>query len=297
MKRALKIILPVIFSLAVAIGLLGRQIATKATEDYWKLQPEFTGPDTIETVIYDEALGQIYVCYSDANHVNVYAESGEFRWAVGTPYIRGNQFCLTGGMLACYGDGEVYLYSAEDGTFLRIADQDEMDLPYDSDSTDQFAWDSFQVFGEEGNVLVERPTWYWIFDFFLTWCIAALAGLGFGFLAFLDRVQDARSARKMTELKDRRTKAYRAASIAMITLHLGYGVAMLFHELIHPWLIIGIFPITIHFIFAGWIWMDRPVRWGLPEEEYTITRFWRAANIASLIAMVVLYVAALTITQ
>jgi hypothetical protein len=105
MKRVLKIILPVIFSLAVAIGLLGRQIATKATEDYWKLQPEFTGPDTIETVIYDEALGQIYVCYSDANHVNVYAESGEFRWAVGTPYIRGNQFCLTGGMLACYGDG------------------------------------------------------------------------------------------------------------------------------------------------------------------------------------------------
>ena len=172
-----------------------------------------------------------------------------------------------------------------------------MDLPYDSDSTDQFAWDSFQVFDEEGNALVERPTWYWIFDFFLTWCIAALAGLGFGFLAFLDRVQDARSARKMTELKDRRTKAYRAASIAMITLHLGYGVAMLFHELIHPWLIIGIFPITIHFIFAGWIWMDRPVRWGLPEEEYTITRFWRAANIASLIAMVVLYVAALTITQ
>ena len=86
-------------------------------------------------------------------------------------------------------------------------------------------------------------------------------------------------------------------TIAMITLHLGYGVAMLFHELIHPWLIIGIFPITIHFIFAGWIWMDRPVRWGLPEEEYTITRFWRAANIASLIAMVVLYVAALTITQ
>ena len=34
MKRVLKIILPVIFSLAVAIGLLGRQIATKATEDY-----------------------------------------------------------------------------------------------------------------------------------------------------------------------------------------------------------------------------------------------------------------------
>lgn len=296
MKRILKMILPLIFSLAVATGLLGRQIAGRVTEDYQNLQPEFTGPDTIETVLYEENLGQIYVCYSDANWVNVYSESGEFCWAVGTPYIRGNQFCLTGGMLACYGAGEVYLYSAEDGSFLELADEDEMDLPYDSDATDKFTWDSFQVYDGD-RVLVDRPAWYWVFDFFLTWCIAALAGLSYGFLAFLDRVQDARNARKKTELKDRRTKAYRAASIVMITLHLGYGISMLFWESIHPWLIIGIFPLTVHFILAGWFWLDRPARWDLPEAEYTITRFWRATNIASLIAMVALYIVAIVITQ
>lgn len=295
MKRILKIILPVVFSLAVAMGLLGRQIAAQVTEDYQNLQPEFTGPDTIETVLYDESLGQLYVCYSDANWVNVYSESGEFRWAVGTPYIRGNQFHLTGGMLACYGSGVVYLYSAADGSYLETADEDEMDLPYGAGATDQFTWDSFQVYDAGGRVLVDRPGWYWVFDFFLTWCIAALAALGFGFLLFLDRMQDARTARQKNVLKDRRARAYRAGSIAIIALNLGYGIAMLFWESIHPGLIFGIFPLTVHFILAGWTWLDRPARWDLPEEEYTITRFWRAADIASLIAMMGLYVAAVVI--
>lgn len=297
MKRILKLVLPAIFCLAVITGLLGRQIATRVTEDYQNPQPEFTGPDMIETVLYDDGMGQLYVCYSDANYVNVYSESGEFRWAVGTPYIRGNQFCLTDGMLACYGDGEVYLYSAEEGTFLEIAGEDEMDLPYDSDATDKFTWDSFQVYDAGGNVLVDRPAGYWIFDFFVTWCIAAAAALGLLLLMFLDRAAEARTARNMTKLTDRRARIYRGASIAMITLHLGYGIAMLFWGPIHFWMLLGIFPLTIHFILAGWTWLDRPARWEIPEKEYTITRFWRAANIASLIAMVALYVVALMITQ
>lgn len=294
MKRILKLVLPLMIVLSVLTGMLGRRISTKVTEDYQSLQPEFTGPDMIETVLYEEELRQLYVCYSDANHVNVYSEDGEFLWAVGTPYIRGNQFCLMDEMLVCFGGSEVYLYDAADGTFLRTAHRDEMDLPYDSDATGRFTWDSFQVYDGD-RVLVDRPAWYWIFHFFVTWCIAAGSGLLYGLLEFLDRAAEARAARRKARLTIRRARHYRAASMAMIALHLGYGIVMLFHKLLNPLLMLGIFPITVHFIVAGWTWLDRPARWDIPEEEYTILRFWRAANISSLIAMVVLIVAAIVL--
>ena len=292
MKRILKRVLPVIFALSVMVGLLGRQLATRDTADYQSLQPEFTGVDTIETVMHDREAGLIYVCYSDANFVNVYTESGEFCWAVGTPYIRGNCFCLQEGMLLIYGDGNVYCYDGRTGAFLKNADEDEMELPYDSDATDQFTWDSFRVWDGAGKLLVDRPGWYVIFDFFVTWCIAAVCGLGYGLLEFLDRGREAQAAAKKGKLTDRRARMYCTASMTMVVLHLGYGVAMLFHGFFNPLLMLGIFPITIHFILSGWIWQYRPDRWDLPVEEYAIVRFWRTANIASLIAMVALYVVA-----
>lgn len=295
MKRIWNLLLPLIFALAVLMGMLGRQIATEVTEDYQNIQPEFTGPDMIETVMYDAQLGQLYVCYSDANSVNVYTESGEFCWAVGTPYIRGNQFCLKDGMLVCYGGGEAYCFNAADGTYLETADEDTLELPYGSDATDKFRWNSFRVYDAQGNVLVDRPGWYWAFDFMLTWYIAAACGLGMGLLQFLDRIEEARKAGRKTKLMDRRAKRYRAVSVLMIAVHLLYGVAVQFHELLPPWLILGIFPVTVHFILAGWIWLDRPARWDIPEEEYAITRFWRAANIASLVAVWILFFAAYVI--
>lgn len=294
MKRMLKRILPVVFALAVLTGLLGRQIATRVTEDYQSLQPEFTDPDMIETVMYDPQLGQLYVCYADANFVNVYTDSGEFRWAVGTPYIRGNQFCLKDGMLVCYGGGTAYRYDGASGTFMGTADEEGLDLPYDSDATEVFDWDSFRVYDGTGKVLVDRPAWYWVFDFMVTWCIAMVCGLGLGALELLDRMEAARKARKQASLTDRRAKRYRAASLGMIAVHLLYGIAMQLFARQNPWLVLGIFPITIHFILAGWIWLDRPARWDLPAAEYTILRSWRALNIASLIAMAVLFVLACT---
>lgn len=292
MKRILKRVLPVIFALAVLVGLLGRQISTRVTEDYQCLQPEFAGPDMIDTVMYDPQLGQLYICYADANFVNVYTDSGEFRWVVGTPYIRGNQFCLKDGMLVCYGGGTAYRYDGESGTFLGTAGEEELDLPYDSERTADFTWDSFQVYDRAGKVLVDRPAWYWVFDFMVTWCIAAVCGLGLGTLELLDRMEAARKARKQAPLTDRRAKRYRAASIGMIAVHLLYGIVMQLFARQDPWLLLGIFPITIHFILAGWIWLDRPARWDLPAEEYTILRSWRALNIASLIVMAVLFVLA-----
>ena len=289
MKKLQERVLPVIFSLSILMGLLGRQIATRVTEDYWNTQPEFIGPDMIETVMYDGQLEQLYVCYSDANCVNVYSESGEFRWAVGTPYIRGNQFCLKDGMLVCYGDGEGYCFDAAEGTYLETVDEDDLELPYRSDATDKFRWDSFQVYDAQDNVLVDRPAWYWVFDFMLTWYIAAACALGMGFTRLQDQALEARRASRKAKLTDRRAIRYRAASVAMIAVHLIYGAAVQFHEVLPPWLILGIFPITVHFILAGWIWLDRPARWDIPEEEYAITRFWRAANIASLVAFWVLF--------
>ena len=54
----------------------------------------------IETVLWDENSEQLYVCYNDANCVNVYTETGNFLWRIATSYMR-NPFlnCKRTGLL------------------------------------------------------------------------------------------------------------------------------------------------------------------------------------------------------
>ena len=80
MRRLTKILFPisvVLFMCSIAIGLLGRAFCTRSNDDYKSIQPESFVPDTIETVLYDKDLKQLYVCYNDANCVNVYTEEGK----------------------------------------------------------------------------------------------------------------------------------------------------------------------------------------------------------------------------
>ena len=63
MRRFTRILFPisvVLFMCSIAIGLLGRAFCTRSNDDYKSIQPESFVPDTIETVLEDENLKQIY---------------------------------------------------------------------------------------------------------------------------------------------------------------------------------------------------------------------------------------------
>ena len=93
-KTKMNMLLGVLFSCAIALGLLGRLLCTRSWKDYAALRPECRIPDSIETVLYDEALDRLCVCYNNANRVNVYDGAGTFLWSVGTPYLRNSEFEL-----------------------------------------------------------------------------------------------------------------------------------------------------------------------------------------------------------
>ena len=111
MRGFTKILFPfsiALFMCSIALGLFGRAFCTRSNNDYKSIQPESFVPDTIETVLHDENLKQIYVCYNDANCVNVYTEDGKFLWCVATPYMRNSFFELQDNKLIIY-DGDAYI--------------------------------------------------------------------------------------------------------------------------------------------------------------------------------------------
>ena len=133
MRRFTKILFPisvVLFMCSIVIGLLGHAFCTRSNDDYKSIQPESFVPDTIETVLEDENLKQIYVCYNDANCVNAYSDNGEFLWCVATPYMRNSYFELLDGKLIIY-DGDAYIYDSQNGAFLGMENEETLDVNYD----------------------------------------------------------------------------------------------------------------------------------------------------------------------
>ena len=118
-KRILFVVFVLIFFTGIAIGLIGRSICTRDNENYQTVQVELFAPDEIATVLHDEDLHQIYVCYNDASYVNVYSEEGRFLWAVSTPYLRNVYFELSNNQLIVYNSADAYIYDSSNGTFVE----------------------------------------------------------------------------------------------------------------------------------------------------------------------------------
>ena len=151
----------------IALGLFGRAFCTSSNDNYKEIQTESFVPDTIETVLQDKDLKQIYVCYNDANCVNVYSEEGEFLWCVATPYMRNSYFELQDDKLIIY-DGDAYIYDSKNGSFLGVENEENLNLNYDWENEynekyieGDFYFDNFQVYKvlADGTleVIVNRP--------------------------------------------------------------------------------------------------------------------------------------------
>ncbi len=299
-KTKMNMLLGVLFSCAVALGLLGRLLCTRSWKDYAALRPECRIPDSIETVLYDEALDRLCVCYNNANRVNVYDGAGTFLWSVGTPYLRNSEFELLGGELVIF-DGDAYRYDAVDGSFLGLAKEAELPVKHTTWSSMEtrqvgpYTFDSFEVCRilPDGSreTVVARPWWHCLFLFPLWWAVAMLAALVRGVLYLLEKLRDHREAVRQPGNEEASVvfqspealflrNYYRAQTLVQA------GAAALLPVGIHfaPAFTLGLFPLVIHFIGSGWVLDNKRDRLVCEQAERAEVDLWHTLKLATMAA-------------
>lgn len=296
MRRFTKILFPisvVLFMCSIAIGLLGRAFCTRSNDDYTSIQSESFVPDTIETVLYDEDLKQIYVCYNDANCVNVYTEDGDFLWCVATPYMRNSCFEVQDNKLIIY-DGNAYIYNAKNGSFLGIENEEKLDLNYnwEKEYDEQYVegnyyFDKFQVYKalDDGSleVIVSRPWWHNIFSFGMCLCIAFIGAAGIGISIFFEKKKDFNAVKKNLVFVNHKAKVINSYFKITTIVHLIYTILNIVCAFYFDWLIIGIIPLALHMIISNIILWNIKDRLSCKSDERQVIDFWGTCEIGSFI--------------
>ena len=279
------------FVLGCVVGLLGRQLSHGDTRDFRELHPELAAPDVIDTVLYDPELGQLYVCYDDANQVDVYTENGSFLWAVATPYIRNTDFLLRDGNLILYGNGDAYIYRAGDGTFVENRNTDGMALPpaQADQCPESLAFSAYRVWRilEDGGkqLLVSRPWWHRIFDFMLSWCISMACAAGMGVLSLMEKAKAWKGIQSELQFSANRSRRlhnyYRCGAVVLLSM-------IVLEFLLAVWGVCPIFilfPVTGCFVLASILADSFLGRTSLLDEEEKAIYFWRACYVGAYILL------------
>lgn len=284
----------VLFIGGITLGLLGRAFCTRSNDDNYKaIQPESFVPDTIETVLHHEGLKQLYVCYNDANCVNVYTESGEFLWCVATPYMRNSRFELQDNKLIIY-DGDAYIYDAESGAFLGLEDEENLNLDYDWEKqhdeqyiAGSYYFDAFQVYKASADgtleLIISRPWWHNIFHYGMCLGIAFIGAVGIGIGIFSEKKKDYDTAKKTLVIKNRKAQIIKNYFKVTTIVHIGYAVLNSILSFFTAWLIIGIIPLAIHMIISSIVLWNMRDRLSCEPDEMKAVDFWGAAEVGSFI--------------
>ncbi len=289
--KILYLIFIVLFIGGVALGLLGRAFCTRSNDNYQEIRPESFVPDTIETVLHDEDLNQIYVCYNDANCVNVYTEDGEFLWCVATPRMRNSHFELQNNKLII-SFGEAYIYDAKNGAFLGIQDKDDLNLNYigERESEEQhiegkYCFDSFQVYRASADntleVVVSRPWWHHIFNFMLGWSISFIGAVGIGICIFFEKRKEYNVVKETVVLKNRKAKFITRYFKITTIVHLVYTLLGVICAFVTSWAILSIIPLALHMIVSSIILGNIKDRLSCEPGEMQIVNFREIAYIGS----------------
>ena len=296
MRRFTKILYPIsvaLFLCGVALALLRLAFCEQSNDDYTSIQPESFVPDTIETVLHDEDLKQLYVCYNCANCVNVYTEEGKFLWCVATPYLRNSYFELQEDKLIIY-DGDAYIYDSKSGSFLGIEDEEDLDLnynwekEYDEQLTEgNYYFDSFQVYKANADgtltTIVSRPWWHHIFDYSLCLGIAFLGAIGIGISIFLEKKKDYNAVKKVVVFENRKARIIKDYFKITTIIHSTYFALNIICVFFTDWLIIGIIPLALHMIISSIILWNMTDRLSCKSEEIQVIDFWGTTEIGTFI--------------
>lgn len=301
-----------LFSVGIAMAMIGRVFCIRDTQNYQELQPELFAPDEIATVLRDPEQKQIYVCYSHASYVDVYTESGKFLWAVSVPYLQNGvvDFALQEDRLIVYWYNEAYIYSSVDGSFIEYANAEDLTLEYDSEKQPadkveegEFYFDAFQVYRGQADgsleAIVSRPWWYRCFHFGLDMSIAFLGAVGIGVTIFLRKKKEYDLVRGGVAFGERKTRViynyFRVAS----AVHTLYAILDIIFGFFGGILCIGIVPLAIHFIISNIIFsnMLRSMNASIfsSRKEIAVLEYWKTVEIGTFVAAFLSVIVAVSI--
>lgn len=308
-KRASKVVgiltsvFTALFCISITVGLIGRVLCIRNNRHYAEKQDEIFVVEEIAMVLQSKDSELVYVCYNDATCVNVYTASGEFQWAVSTPYMRNAYFELTDGQLVIYND-DAYLYDALSGDFIEKTDAESLNLSYDQETesvpVDGMAvgtvcFDAYEVYrvAEDGSpvTIVERPGWYILFNFALCLVIAFACGIAIGILTLITKIAEERSQRRAQKQSSpaptplsKKTKFILRYFQVTTAVHAVYAVADIVCAFFGAFLTVGIIPLTIHFILSSGVFMNIIERTKLTEYEKALLGKWQTIGFASFVA-------------
>ena len=296
-RGALRIVFGILFAGGVALALLGRILCTRSWKDYALHRPESCIPDVIETVLWDEDLDRLCVCYNDANLVNVYTSEGTFLWSVGTPWMRNSEFELLDGTLVIFQD-EAYRYDARDGAFLGKTRAEELPLTHAAlerklrgdDRVGPYTFDANQVYrtAPDGTrtTVVARPRWHALYHGTLWLGIAFFGAAGLGLCLLLEKRRLARAARegeRALTFESREARFLRNYYRAVTLVQGAFALANLPAACFVDWFQLGLIPLALHFIVSGWVLSDRVNRLVCRRAERAAVELWQARSWATLI--------------
>ena len=299
----LVIIFVILFIASIAWGGFCAYYCSKSNDNYEELQQEFIGPDIIDSVMYDEELKQIYVCYYFSDYVNVYNEFGDFLWCVGIYARRGPSYALDDDKLLLSSMGYSYIYDAKSGAFLEETDNEEILYKYDEEYDEKIeevlmknkiSFDSTQVYKEDSNgnlkTIVSRPKWHLLFSVKLFVVCALFSVLGIGFCILFGASNLYLESKEKAEFKNRKAmmiKNYYKINSIIQTLS---ALLIALFQGVFTLLPIIIFP---HFIISNIVLSNMDNKLLFSEDEDTVIQFWKIVNIATLvipIACLVIYI-------
>ncbi len=303
----------VLFVSGILVGMRGEDLSVHDNAAYFMRQSEILVPEEIDTVLYDEDLHQLYVCYNDASCVNVYNEDGRFLWAVSTPYLRSAYFALRDDQLLIYGLFDAYVYRAADGAFLSKASVEDLNLSYEweKESAEKveaggFYFDTYQLYrGEEDGSLttiVARPRWYWIFNLSFFGTLSICGAIGIFTVLFVEHRKRNRAMREAlhadrysVELSDPRATPLLKYFRATVVVHLVYIVLNVILGLLFEGLItILIIPLAIHLVVSLIVLITKLGAIPMTEKEEEIVGYWQTRVIVSfLLAVLSVFIVAM----
>ena len=114
--------------------------------------------------------------------------------------------------------------------------------------------------------------------------IALLAGFGIGILYLLDITKEYRQIRKNVKFKDSKARKVQKYHKFTVLLQSVYAVCNLLLSFWGGWLVVGIIPITLHFMVSYAVTANMDDRLQCNQEEWTAIEFWRAMGVVSYVA-------------
>ena len=108
--------------------------------------------------------------------------------------------------------------------------------------------------------------------------------VGLGILYLLDITKEYRQIRKNVKFKDSKARKVQKYHKFTVLLQSVYAVCNLLLSFWGGWLVVGIIPITLHFMVSYAVTENMDNRLHCSHDEWTAIEFWRAMGVVSLIA-------------